>query len=150
MQNHYNLCYREEEREMVPLCKDQGVAIIPWSPLARGFLSGKYSRRKKATGVRYKTDRYLANRFFRPEDFDVAERNASVAKEKGVKPAQVALSWLLHKGVTAPIIGATRVEHIEDAVEALSVKLSKDDVRRLEEPYQCHRIIGPLDPRPGL
>ena len=146
MQNHYNLCYREEEREMIPLCKDQGIAIISWSPLARGFLTGKYLRKKKATSVRYKTDHYLANRFFRPEDFDVVERNVEVAKEKGVTPGQLALAWLLKKGITAPILGATKVEHVEEAVEALSVKLSPDDVARLEEPYKLHRVIGPVDP----
>jgi len=146
MQNHYNLCYREEEREMIPLCKDQGVAMISWSPLARGFLTGKYLRRKKADTMRYRTDHYLANRFFRPEDFDVVERNVEVAKEKGVKPAQTALAWLLKKGITAPILGATKVEHVEEAVEALSVKLSSDDIRRLEEPYKPHGTIGPVDP----
>jgi aryl-alcohol dehydrogenase (NADP+) len=142
MQNHYNLCYREEEREMVPLCKDQGIAIISWSPLARGFLTGKYSRRKRASSVRYKTDHYLATRFFRPEDFDVVERTVQVAKEKDVTPAQVALAWLLKKGVTAPILGATKVEHVDEAVGALEVKLSTDDMRRLEEPYKLHAIIG--------
>jgi len=144
MQQHYNLCYREEEREMIPLCKDQGIATIAWSPLARGFLTGKYSRRSKPANARYKTDPYLASRFFRPEDFDVVERNVEVAKEKGVKPAQLALAWLFKKDVTAPIIGATKVAHIEEAVDALSIKLSKDDVERLEEPYKSHRVIGPM------
>ncbi len=144
MQNHYNLCYREEEREMIPLCKDQGVGLIPWSPLARGFLSGRYKRGMKPDSARYRTDKYFAERFFRPEDFDVAERAEEIAKEKGVTTAQIALAWLLHKGVNAPIIGATKVEQVEEAVASLDVKLSNDDMKRLEEPYKTHRIIGPL------
>lgn len=144
MQNHYNLCYREEEREMIPFCKDQGIALIPWSPLARGFLTGRYRRGGKADTPRYRSDKYFAERFFKPEDFDVLERVEEIAKEKGVSVSQIALAWLLHKGVSAPIIGATRVEHLEDAVASLDVKLSSDDVKRLEESYKPHRIIGPL------
>ncbi|TMI18943.1 aldo/keto reductase [Candidatus Bathyarchaeota archaeon] len=142
MQNHYNLCYREEEREMIPLCKDQGIGLIPWSPLARGFLTGRYRRGKTPSSSRYKTDKYFAERFFRPEDFDVVERAEEVAKEKGATTAQVALAWLLHKGVSAPIIGATKVEHLEEAVGSLDVQLSDDDMKRLEEPYKTHRILG--------
>jgi 1-deoxyxylulose-5-phosphate synthase len=142
MQNHYNLCYREEEREMIPLCNDQGIGLIPWSPLARGFLTGRYNRGQAPDSVRYRTDKYFAERFFRPEDFDVVERAEEVAKEKGVTTAQIALSWLLHKGVNAPIIGATKVEQIEDAVASLDVKLSEDDMKRLQEPYKTHRILG--------
>jgi len=144
MQNHYNLCYREEEREMIPFCKDQGIALIPWSPLARGFLTGRYKRGGKADTPRYRSDKYFADRFFKPEDFDVVERAEEIAKEKGVTVSQIALAWLLHKGVCAPIIGATKVEHLEDAVSSLEVKLSSDDMKRLEEPYKPHRIIGPL------
>ena len=144
MQNHYNLCYREEEREMIPLCKDQKIALLPWSPLARGFLTGRYKRGKAADSPRYRTDKYFAERFFQPEDFDVVERVEEVAKEKGVTPSQIALAWLLHKGVCAPIIGATRVDHVEEAVSSLDVKLSTDDMKRLEEKYKPHRIIGPL------
>jgi len=144
MQNHYNLCYREEEREMIPFCKDQGIALIPWSPLARGFLTGRYKREGKADSARYRSDKYFAERFFRPEDFDVVERAEEVAREKGVTVSQIALAWLLYKGVCAPIIGATKVEHLEDAVSSLDVKLSLDDMKRLEEPYKPHRIIGPL------
>jgi len=144
MQNHYNLCYREEEREMIPLCKDQKIALLPWSPLARGFLTGRYKRGKAADSPRYRTDKYFAERFFQPEDFDVVERVEEVAKEKGVTPSQIALAWLLHKGVCAPIIGATRVDHVEEAVSSLDVKLSADDMKRLEEKYKPHRIIGPL------
>ena len=142
MQNHYNLCYREEEQEMIPLCKDQGIGLIPWSPLARGFLTGRYKRGKTPGTSRYKTDKYFAERFFRPEDFDVVERVEEVAKEKGTTTAQIALAWLLHKGVNAPIIGATKVEHIDEAVGSLDLQLSADDMRRLEEPYKTHRILG--------
>src|SRR2546425_9787821 len=142
MQNHYNLCYREEEQEMIPLCKDQGIGLIPWSPLARGFLTGTYKRGKTPGTSRYKTDKYFAERFFRSEDFDVLERVEEVAKEKDVTPSQIALAWLLHRGVTAPIIGATRIDHIEEAVESTQLQLTVDDVKRLEEPYRPHPILG--------
>jgi len=142
MQNHYNLCYREEEREMIPLCKDQGVALIPWSPLARGFLTGRYKRGEMVDSARLRSDRWLKERFFRPEDFDVVERVEAIAKEKGVSMAQVALAWLFEKGVTAPIIGATKVQHVEEAVEALDTHLTADEIRRLEEPYKLHPVIG--------
>ena len=142
MQNHYNLAYREEEREMIPLCRDQGIALLPWSPLAKGFLSGRYKRGEMPNSKRFKSDELLAERFFRPEDFDVVERLVEVAKEKGASPAQVAISWLLHKGVTAPIVGPTKIEHVEEAVAALDVKLNGDDMKRLEEPYKPHRVLG--------
>lgn len=144
MQNHYNLCYREEEREMIPFCKDQDIALVPWSPLARGFLTGRYKRGEKADTPRYRSDKYFAERFFKPEDFDVLESVEEIAKEKGVSVSQIAIAWLLHMGVSAPIIGATKVEHLEEAVGSLDVKLSSDDMKRLEEPYKPHRIIGPL------
>ncbi|MFQ6126560.1 MAG: aldo/keto reductase [Candidatus Heimdallarchaeota archaeon] len=143
MQNHYNLCYREEEREMIPLCQDQGIALIPWSPLARGFLTGKYKRDESPDSLRSQHDKYMKKRFFRPEDFDVVERVEELATEKGVNPAQIALAWLFHKEyITAPILGATRVEHVEEAVEALGLKLSSTDMERLEEPYKPHPILG--------
>jgi aryl-alcohol dehydrogenase-like predicted oxidoreductase len=142
MQNHYNLCYREEEREMIPLCQDQGIGLIPWSPIARGFLTGKYMRGKNPDSVRYRSEHFLAERFFKPEDFDVLEEVVRVAKEKGVTPSQIALAWLLHKGVVAPIVGATKVQHIEEAVEALNVRLKEDDIRRLEAPYKPHFVMG--------
>jgi aryl-alcohol dehydrogenase-like predicted oxidoreductase len=138
LQNHYNLCYREEEREMIPLCRDQGVGFLPFSPLARGFLTGKYTRERTPDSVRYRSDPKLVQNFFRPEDFDVAEEVVKVAEEKDVTPAQIALSWLLHKGVVAPVVGATKVQHIEEAVEATSVRLGADDIRRLEAPYKPH------------
>ncbi len=96
---------------MIPLCKDQGIGLLPWSPLARGFLTGRYKREKEPSTIRYRSDKYFAERFFRPEDFDVVERAKEVAREKGVSTSQIALAWLLHKGVNAPIIGATKVEH---------------------------------------
>jgi aryl-alcohol dehydrogenase-like predicted oxidoreductase len=142
MQNHYNLLYREEEREMIPLCREEGVALIPWSPLARGFLTGKYKRVERPRTSRYKSDQYLAARYFRPEDFDVVETVESLAKQKGVTSAQIALSWLLHKGVTSPIIGATKVEHIEEAVASIEVKLESGEIKRLESGYKPHPIIG--------
>lgn len=144
MQNHYNLLYREEEREMIPLCKDQGIGIIPWSPLARGFLSGKYKRNETPTSERYKSEptHIFANRFFHQEDFDILDVATDIAKEKGAKVSQIALAWLLQKGVSAPIIGATKVEHVEDAVGAVELKLKDDDMKRLEEKYKLHRILG--------
>ncbi len=142
MQDHYSLAYREEEREMIPLCKDQNIGVIPFSPLARGFLSGKYRRGDTPNTPRARSDQLLPERFFRPEDFDVAERTEEIAKEKGVTPSQVALAWLLHKGITAPIIGATRVQHIEEAAASVELKLTGDDMKRLEEPYKLHPIIG--------
>ena len=138
MQNQYNLCYREEEREMIPLCRDEGIGLLPFSPLARGFLTGKYARGKVSDSVRYRSDPKLVQNFFRPEDFDVVEEVVKVANEKNVTAAQIALSWLLHKEVVAPVVGATKVQHIEDAVEALNVRLSADDIRRLEAPYRPH------------
>ncbi|HXF85094.1 MAG TPA: aldo/keto reductase [Anaerolineales bacterium] len=143
MQNHYNLIYREEEREMIPLCMDQGIGIIPWSPLARGFLAG--TRRKENWGetTRARTDGYAQSMYYRDEDFVVAERVAEVAKERGVAPAQIALAWLLNKPyITAPIIGATRLEHLDQAIAALEIKLTDDEVKRLEEPYKPHPILG--------
>ncbi|RLG46271.1 MAG: aldo/keto reductase [Thermoproteota archaeon] len=142
MQNHYNLCYREEEREMIPLCKEEGIATIPWSPLARGFLTGKYKRDKEPDSARYRSDRWLKERFFRPEDWDVLDALLEVAAEKGVPLAEVALAWLFEKGVTAPIVGVTKVEHVKQAVESLEVRLTPEDVRRLEKPYKPHPVIG--------
>lgn len=141
MQNHYNLCYREEEREMIPLCSDQQVSLIPYSPLARGFLTGKYKRGETPESIRYKSDRNLRERFFRTIDFDIVERVERIASEKDVTPAQIALAWLLHKGVTAPIIGATKVKHVEDAVSSIDVRLTMDDMKYLEEPYRPREIL---------
>ena len=142
MQNHYNLLYREEEREMNPLCREEGIGLIPWSPLARGFLTGKYTRSETPKSKRYESDRYLSERYFTREDFEVLDAVASLAKEKDVKPSQISLAWLLHKGVTAPIIGATKTEHVEEAVQALEVKLEADEMKRLEAAYKPHPVIG--------
>jgi len=136
MQNHYNLCYREEEREMIPLCREAGIGFLAFSPLARGFLSGKYTRDEAPREARYRSDPKLIKKFFRPEDFDVVEEVVRVAKEKDVTPSQIAIAWLLQKGVVSPIVGATRIHHIEEAVEALGVRLKADDIRRLEAPYK--------------
>jgi aryl-alcohol dehydrogenase (NADP+) len=143
MQNHYNLVYREEEREMIPLCRAEGIPLIPWSPLGRGFLTGKYKRNGRPASIRYKTDTYLSIRYFTPEDFDVVERLEDVAKEKGAKPAQVALAWLIgKKEVASPIVGPTKVEQLEELVEAVDIHLKPNDVKRLEEPYHLHPVLG--------
>jgi aryl-alcohol dehydrogenase-like predicted oxidoreductase len=142
MQNHYNLLYREEEREMIPLCREEGAAVIPWSPLARGFLTGKYKRGEEPKTTRYQNDQYLAERYFRPEDFEILENVEKLAREKDATPAQIALAWLFHKGVTSPIIGATKVEHIEEAAGSLEVKLDPEDIERLEIGYRPHPVIG--------
>jgi aryl-alcohol dehydrogenase-like predicted oxidoreductase len=143
MQNHYNLLYREEEREMIPQCLDQGVGVIPWSPLARGWLTGTRTRIGERQTTRAGTDAYADELYGRPEDFDVVERVAEVAAERGVPPAQVALAWLLHKpGVTAPIVGATKLAHLEDALAAAALSLSPEEIERLEEPYRPHPVLG--------
>ncbi len=143
MQNHYNLVYREEEREMIPQCLDQGVAVLPWSPLARGLLAGTRTRSGERRTTRSETDAYADELYGRPEDFDVVERLVEVAAERDAPPAQVALAWLLHKpGVTAPIVGATRLEHLDDALAAVELALTSDEVARLEEPYRPHPVLG--------
>jgi aryl-alcohol dehydrogenase-like predicted oxidoreductase len=143
MQNHYNLVYREEEREMIPQCLDQGVGVLPWSPLARGFLAGTRTRSGERRTTRSETDAFADELYGRPEDFDVVERVAEVAAERGVAPAQVALAWLLHKpGVTAPIVGATRLGHLDDALAAAELALSDEEVARLEAPYRPHPVLG--------
>ena len=143
MQNHYNLLYREEEREMIPQCLDQGVGVLPWSPLARGWLTGTRTRAGERRTARATTDAYADELYGRPEDFDVVERVAQVASQRGVPAAQLALAWLLHKpGVTAPIVGATKLAHLEDALAATGLTLSPDEIARLEEPYQSHPVLG--------
>lgn len=146
MQDRYNLVYREEEREMIPLCRQFGIALVPYSPLARGFLSGKYQKGAEPDSIRYRTDGGIKSYFY-DNDFDVLERVRGVASEKGVKPPQVALAWLLSKPwVTSVILGVTREEQIDDAVEALSVSLSAGEAARLEEKYLPHQLIGPVAP----
>jgi 1-deoxyxylulose-5-phosphate synthase len=143
MQNHYNLAYREEEREMIPLCHDEGIAINPWSPLGRGFLSGKYKRDAKPVSMRYEKDELLGKRYFRPEDFDVTERLVEVSNEKGVKPSQLALAWLLSKpGIVSPVIGPTSVEQLDELISAVEIRMTSDDSNRLEEPYRPHFVMG--------
>jgi 1-deoxyxylulose-5-phosphate synthase len=143
MQNHYNLVYREEERETIPLCRDQGLGVIPWSPLARGLFAGNRTRGGERRTARAGADDYSDRLYGSDADFDVVDRCAEVAGEVGVSPSQVALAWLLGKpGVTAPIVGTTRMEHLEEAVAALGVELTADQVRRLEEPYVPHPVLG--------
>jgi aryl-alcohol dehydrogenase-like predicted oxidoreductase len=142
MQNHYNLLYREEEREMIPLCLHDGVGVIPWSPLARGWLTGSRTREGERRTVRAETDAF-GDTLYGESDFDIVDRVGEVAGERGVPSAQVALAWLLHKpGVTAPIVGATKIGHLEDAIAAAELSLSDDEIARLEEPYVPHRIVG--------
>ena len=144
MQNHYNLVYREEEREMIPLCLDQKIGCIPWSPLARGLLTG--SRRRgdnRSETVRARTDTFAHGLYENNLDFDVVDRVIEVAEQRHAKPAQVALAWILSKPVvSAPIIGASKLYQLEDALTALEVKLTPDEITRLEEPYQPHPILG--------
>jgi 1-deoxyxylulose-5-phosphate synthase len=143
MQNHYNLIYREEEREMIPQCLDQGVGLIPWSPLARGLLAGSRTTSGEQLTQRSSTDPFLDS-LYRPDlDVPVIERLGEVAADRGVSSAQLALAWLLHKpGVTAPIVGSTKLEHVEDALAAEELSLSDDEIQRLEEPYVPHPVSG--------
>jgi 1-deoxyxylulose-5-phosphate synthase len=143
MQNHYNLLYREEEREMIPQCLDQGIAVIPWSPLARGVLAGNRTREGEKRTTRSNTDQFTDYLYSQPSDFDVVERVAEVAADRGISSAQVALAWLLHKpGVTAPIVGATKLGHLEDALAAEQLELSDEEIKRLEQPYVPHPVLG--------
>ena len=143
MQNHYNLIYREEEREMIPLCTDQGIGIIPWSPLARGFFAGNRKRGGGGDTVRSNTDPFGTSLYFREEDYPVADCVADLARERDVTGSQIALAWILSKPyVHSPIIGATKIEHLDQAITALDLRLSDEEVRRLEEPYKPHPILG--------
>jgi 1-deoxyxylulose-5-phosphate synthase len=143
MQNHYNLVYREEEREMMPLCRDQGIAVIPWSPLARGFLAGNRRRQDKGETDRAKSDEFAHSMYYQDSDFEVVERVTEIAKARGVPNAQVALAWLMQRpGVTAPIVGASKSHHLSDAVAAASLKLSEEEMKALSEPYKPHRVLG--------
>ncbi len=143
MQNHYNLIYREEEREMIPLCEAEGIGILPWSPLARGLLTRPPQREGYGETFRARTDEYAHKMYYRPEDYTVVERVAEVAARRGVSMARVALAWVLRRpGVTAPVVGASRMEHLEDAVGALEVKLSAEERKYLEDPYLPHPVLG--------
>jgi len=142
MQNHYNLVYREEEREMIPQCLDMGIGLIPFSPLARGLLTGTRTRDGERRTVRAGNDP-IADALYSEDDFDVVDRLVTVAGERALSPARIALAWLLHKpGITAPIVGATKLSHLEDAIAAVEVPLTPDEIARLEEPYQPHRVVG--------
>jgi aryl-alcohol dehydrogenase-like predicted oxidoreductase len=143
MQNHYNLVYREEEREMIPLCEAEGIGLIPWSPLARGFLMGNRSKKDHGETVRAKTDEYAHGLYYRDSDFTVVDRVTEIAKKRGVSNAQIALAWMLSKpGVTAPIVGASKMHHLEDALASLDVHLEDSEISALEEPYEPHPILG--------
>jgi len=143
MQNHYNLVYREEEREMIPLCIDRGIGVIPWSPLARGFLAGNRTRQQRGTTQRAQTDEFAHQMYYTDSDFDVVDRVIELAKRRGVTPAQIALAWILHKpGVTAPIIGASKMEQFEQSLAALDVTLDATEMQFLEEPYKPHAVLG--------
>jgi 1-deoxyxylulose-5-phosphate synthase len=143
MQNHYNLVYREEEREMIPLCLDQGVGLIPWSPMARGFFA---KNRKPGGGgetTRAKSDPFANQLYFREEDFQVASLANEIADARGVTGSQIALAWILSKPhINSPIIGATKMDHLEQAIATLDIKLTDDEVKKLEEPYKPHPILG--------
>lgn len=143
MQNHYNLIYREEEREMIPLCLDQGVGLIPWSPVARGFLTRPRERNEELPTTRAKSDTMSKDMYYRPEDYDVLDRVVALAEQRGITPAQVALAWLLHKpGVSAPIVGATKMAHLEEAVAAVDISLSAEEMTLLEDLYEPHPVHG--------
>jgi aryl-alcohol dehydrogenase-like predicted oxidoreductase len=141
MQNHYNLVYREEEREMIPLCVDQGVAVVPWSPLARGFLAGNRTPDKGGSTDRAHSDTWAHDAYYLDSDFDVVDAVRTVAGQHGVTLAQVALAWVLHKPfVVAPVIGATKMHHLEEAIAALEIALTDDEVEHLEACYQPHPV----------
>jgi len=144
MQNHYNLVYREEEREMIPLCLDQKIGCIPWSPLARGFLTGSRKRGDgKSETLRARTDDFGHGLYYRETDFDVVDRVVEIAAQRNVKPAQVALAWVLSKpAVSAPIVGASKLYQLEDALHAVELKLTPEEIQRLEEPYEAHPVLG--------
>ena len=143
MQNHYNLIYREEEREMLPLCREEGIGVIPWSPLARGFLAGNRRAQDFGETTRAKTDDYAQKMYYQPSDFAVVDRVTAIAQQRGIPNAHVALAWVMQQpGVSAPIIGASKMKHLDDAIAALGVKLDPAELKALAEPYQPHRVLG--------
>ncbi len=144
MQNHYNLVYREEEREMIPLCLDEKVGLIPWSPLARGFLAGNRKRGEgRGETTRAKTDDYAQGLYYKDSDYTVVDRLTEVAKQRGVSNSQIALAWILSKpGVASPIIGASKMPHLDEAIKALEIKLTPEEIKSLEQPYEAHPILG--------
>jgi len=143
MQNHYNLIYREEEREMNPFCRAEGIGLIPWSPLARGFLAGNRQRGRRDATLRERHDQYGHGLYYSDADYDVADAVVKVAQAKGVAPIHVALAWILQQpGVTAPIVSVTRREQLDQLVEGMTVTLTSEDLRALEEPYRPHPVLG--------
>jgi aryl-alcohol dehydrogenase-like predicted oxidoreductase len=143
MQNHYNLVYREEEREMIPLCMDQGIGVIPWSPLARGFLAGNRSPEKGGETTRSKSDEYAHRMYYQAEDFTIVDRVKAISASIGKTMPQVALAWMLSKpAITAPIVGASKLSHLDQAVEAVSIRLDPPQITTLEEPYRPHPVKG--------
>jgi aryl-alcohol dehydrogenase (NADP+) len=143
MQNHYNLVYREEEREMLPLCRAEGIGVIPWSPLARGFLAGNRQRGSKDATKREQTDEFGHTLYYADGDYDVVDRVVEVARQRGVQPIQVALAWVATRpGVTAPIVGASRLEQLDQLIEAMDITLTADEVSALEKPYKAHNVLG--------
>jgi aryl-alcohol dehydrogenase-like predicted oxidoreductase len=143
MQPHYNLIYREEEREMIPLCVEEGIGVIPWSPIARGFLAGNRTRDKGGETSRSRTDNLAHNYYYDDVDFVIADRVGDLAEKYGYSRAQIALAWVLHKpGITSPIIGATKMRHLEEAVATIDIALADDDLAYLEEPYRPHSVMG--------
>jgi aryl-alcohol dehydrogenase (NADP+) len=143
MQNHYNLVYREEEREMIPLCREEGIGIVPWSPVARGFLAGNRNARDFGETLRARTDDFAHRLYYNESDFTVVDRVTEIAKRRGVSNAQIAIAWMLARpGITAPIIGASKMHHLEDAIRACDLTLSDDEIRELNEPYQPHPVLG--------
>jgi aryl-alcohol dehydrogenase-like predicted oxidoreductase len=151
MQNHYNLVYREEEREMLPLCETEDVAVIPWSPLARGMLAGSRQKLGDDSTTRSESDGLDKILYDQPSDWEVVEAVKKVAGARGVKPAQIALAWLLSRpAVAAPIIGATKLAHLDDAIDAVDLSLEPDEISQLEAPYQPHPVRGLAPPAPAL
>ena len=143
MQNHYNLIYREEEREMLPLCRADGVGVIPWSPLARGFLAGNRRREDRGATPRERADGYAHQLYYQENDFQIADRVVEVAGRLGMKPIQLALAWILRQpGVTAPIVGATKVSQLDELVAGMNITLDDESCRMVEEPYRPHPVLG--------
>ena len=143
MQCYYNILYRENEREMLPLCRAEGIAVIPYSPLARGFVTGKYRREGGAESLRSRTDPYTDKDYYREADFAIVDRITQLAQQRGIKNIQVAMAWILQQpGITAPVMGATKAEYLDDAVAALALKLTPEELKMLEEPYQPRTILG--------
>jgi aryl-alcohol dehydrogenase-like predicted oxidoreductase len=149
MQNHYNLVYREEEREMIPLCLDQGVGVIPWSPLARGFLTGSRTRESMRTTTRANDDEYADKLYYKEDDFRVLDAVFEVSRARGVTPAQIAFAWVASRpGIDAPIVGVTKEKHLEDLLAALEIDLTPEEIERLEAPYTPRTIYGFKNPTP--